>query len=470
MKYGVVAAAAATLLMRLAHLRSLPIFNDEAIYLRWAQQIAEMPSLWLRLPLTDPKPPLHPLLLAIATHFASDPLVPARVVSALAGALTVAAVATFAAKYKAAAAAALLVALCPFAAFYQRLATPDALFVLLSIVSISVGLRLADEPTPRNAIALGLALAAAMLTRQVFSYVLLFIPLVAIRTRRALGWYGVAAAIALICWSPFLLADRDRYRDDPVEELRRRAFYQKQFSAETERVPLIAANTKKVAQWYWLYLTPPVVIAACLSMIWLAVRRIRLFILLAVWTAALLAPLIFFATVTYSRYALPAAIPLLIGLAVACTDLFRRPAVLAIALTALCAWPVHDLYLQVTRWDRQPFTAHDRWQYVTGWPAGHAAEQGLDWLRQRAAQQSIVIVTDGGIGNPSDTIRVYSQGARNITLRNAGSPNALETMTYPPERPVYYVTRDPVAELQPAAEFRNLNLASSGGVHVYRIR
>ncbi len=147
--------------LRLPGLMALPIFGDESIYLRWAQLIrgeglagnAVGHHWWVSL--TDPKPPLHFWLIALVYHWASDPLLAARLISVFAGVLCVpltvwiAQELGFFADSRGSAVsprtiglmAAILMSICPFLAFYQRLATQDALFTTESMAIIWLSLR-----------------------------------------------------------------------------------------------------------------------------------------------------------------------------------------------------------------------------------------------------------------------------------------------------------------------------------------
>ncbi|PIR56974.1 MAG: hypothetical protein COU72_03370, partial [Parcubacteria group bacterium CG10_big_fil_rev_8_21_14_0_10_41_35] len=74
---------------RFFNLDLIPIFADEAIYIRWAQLMAYD---WhhLFVPLTDGKTPLFMWLLVPLLRFNFDPLITGRVLSAAAGLGTVA--------------------------------------------------------------------------------------------------------------------------------------------------------------------------------------------------------------------------------------------------------------------------------------------------------------------------------------------------------------------------------------------
>jgi len=71
-------------LIRLQNLTSIPVFGDEAIYIRWSQIIKNEETLRF-VPQTDGKQPLFMWLTAVGLRFHSDPLVVARFISILAG-------------------------------------------------------------------------------------------------------------------------------------------------------------------------------------------------------------------------------------------------------------------------------------------------------------------------------------------------------------------------------------------------
>ena len=73
---------------RFVCLTLLPIFTDEAVYLHWAKMVQkDMADLWISV-LIDNKKPLQVWLATINFSFFSDPLFAGRMVSGLAGALS----------------------------------------------------------------------------------------------------------------------------------------------------------------------------------------------------------------------------------------------------------------------------------------------------------------------------------------------------------------------------------------------
>ena len=80
--------------LRITSLTILPIFVDEAIYVRWAQVMAHEPTLRF-LPLSDGKQPLYMWVLMFLIKYFSDPLFIGRLVSVIMGLGTALGVFTF---------------------------------------------------------------------------------------------------------------------------------------------------------------------------------------------------------------------------------------------------------------------------------------------------------------------------------------------------------------------------------------
>ncbi len=195
------------LVMRLAGLMVLPIFGDEAIYLRWSQLIRGdshgIAHFWVSL--ADPKPPLHFWLIALFFNWTTDPLAAARLISVASGVLSIPLIfavcaeldwlvrsPSLSANFKKqlpppsgralGLMASLFMIFCPFLSFYQPFATADALFTAESLLIIYLALRWGRLVAGHyagswpSALWLGAALGAALMTRQGISYTLCFIP------------------------------------------------------------------------------------------------------------------------------------------------------------------------------------------------------------------------------------------------------------------------------------------------------
>src|SRR5579864_961688 len=73
--------------LRLFDILSLPIFTDEAIYIRWSQ-IASNDASWRFISLTDGKQPMYVWIAMLILKVIKDPLLAGRLVSVGAGFLS----------------------------------------------------------------------------------------------------------------------------------------------------------------------------------------------------------------------------------------------------------------------------------------------------------------------------------------------------------------------------------------------
>ena len=123
-------------LFRLSYLNSLPVFADEAIYVRWAQVMQAEPSLRF-LPLSDGKQPFYMWALIPVLKIIADPLIAGRALSALGALGTITGVGLLAFllfnNKRIGLLAAALWAVLPYPVFFERMALVDALLVLFTV-------------------------------------------------------------------------------------------------------------------------------------------------------------------------------------------------------------------------------------------------------------------------------------------------------------------------------------------------
>jgi 4-amino-4-deoxy-L-arabinose transferase-like glycosyltransferase len=473
------AFATVTIALRLPGLVAAPMFCDEAIYLRYAQLVARDPIGNALVSLVDPKPPLHFWLLAPFFRLGVDPLWGGRLLSVLAAAAASAVLVVLVPELLrlrrrgaggpeeewTTGVAALLFITCPFLAFYERMAMSESLLILESVVAAWLALRMARDAgtgegsraTLRHALAFGAVVGLAMMTKQNASYVLWGLPWLALPARadsakpgaaRRLGRStAVAAAIALTIWSPLLLTDRGpslrervffrgahAFVGEPAEMVRTAAtnlvyaFVPATIRSVPGADPETGFAAPAEAGWLWVYLTPPVEILGLLGLLLLLGRReTRIFRFLAGWSALSLLPLLP-SPLPYSRYALFCVPPLLLAAALLATSAIEalrgriaspslRAALAGLFVAAIAIWPALSLSAQIRTPERQRFVKADRWQFVSGWPAGGATREAIRALRAIASRENaIVVVTSNTAGVPTDAVWVEFDGEPGISV------------------------------------------------------
>ncbi len=169
--------------VRYINLTSLPIFADEAIYIRWAQVMRAESTLRF-LPLSDGKQPLFMWLIIPFLKIINDPLIAGRMTSVFSGLGTI--VGIFIASYllfsskKIALISAFVYTLVPFAVFFERMALSDSLLTMFGVWVFTVGILLVKTLRLDVAMILGFALGGALLTKSPALYFSLLLPILLI--------------------------------------------------------------------------------------------------------------------------------------------------------------------------------------------------------------------------------------------------------------------------------------------------
>lgn len=167
------------LVLRTYHITQLPVFADEAIYIRWSQVMKAEPTLRF-LPLSDGKQPLFMWLVIPLLKIFSDPLVTGRLVSAFSGVGTL--VGIFALSYllfkskKVSLMATLIYAVSPFSVFFERLALADALLAMFGVWTLFFAILASKNYRLDFAMLAGFSLGGALLTKSPALFFSLLIP------------------------------------------------------------------------------------------------------------------------------------------------------------------------------------------------------------------------------------------------------------------------------------------------------
>lgn len=123
-------------LLRFVNLNTLPVFADEAIYIRWAQVMKAEETLRF-LPLSDGKEPLFMWAMIPLFKVFSDPLIAGRTLSVFCGFVNMTGVAVLAyllfRNKKIAVISAFLYALSPFSFFFDRMALVDPMLSMFGV-------------------------------------------------------------------------------------------------------------------------------------------------------------------------------------------------------------------------------------------------------------------------------------------------------------------------------------------------
>ncbi|MEJ2441818.1 MAG: glycosyltransferase family 39 protein [Patescibacteria group bacterium] len=163
-------------LLRFCKLSSLPIFADEAIYVRWAQVMREN-SAFRFLPLSD----VFMWTMIPFLKIISNPLMAGRILSGLCGIGTLVGIFVltldlFKSK-KVALIAAAIYAISPFSVFFDRMALAGAMLTMFGVWTLVFAAITAKKLRLDTAMLAGFALGGALLTKSPAIFFVLLLPM-----------------------------------------------------------------------------------------------------------------------------------------------------------------------------------------------------------------------------------------------------------------------------------------------------
>lgn len=413
---------------RLPGLTALPVFADEAIYIRWAQ-LWRHDSAFLFFSLNDGKPPLFFWILGLVLALPGDPLWLARMVSVAVGAATLVILDRIVVWLQgnggmARVASATIVLLAPWWFFHHRMALVDA-FLSFLLALAWLGTLMVVHGRTRRTVAAGVMTVAigfggALLTK---TPALFAIPILALwslpslSSMRAGSWSQQSRRAVLVAVGG--LAGTLLFALLKLHPAFGSLFARSSDFSFTLTEVLDGAwrtsidNVGRMVAWAGASLRPEVVALAAMAPLLSRHKRRALALVLSALIFA--APLLIFGRTLHPRYFLPMAPFLTVGAALFFAEAYRlarvnRDAQLlltAITLMFVIACLRFQL-LSVWTPNLTPFVLADRAQYLTSWSSGHGIREVRDWLRARAARgEYTVVVTEGSFGTLPDGLLLY---------------------------------------------------------------
>jgi len=418
------------LVTRLANITLLPVFVDEAIYIRWSQVMKNEPTLRF-LPQSDGKPPLFMWLMMPVFKFISDPLFAGRFVSILAGLGTlltifVTSLVIFSSPVLALLAGAAYV-INPFATFFDRQALADSLLAFFGLMTLFVGLLLVRKPRFDLGFVLGFILGGALLTKPPAMLFILSLPVLLLtlpKKRPGRYWLtlGASVLLALVISQVFY----NILRLGPNFHLINSRNYDYVFPlSEVLRHPLnpLQGNLYKTLTWLANFYTLPLLLLAPFSLL---SSKKRLVITLWLW---LLSPLIaqsLVAKVYTTRYFLFIVPTLCLLSAIGLEQLYRRlrpVSFLAAAWVLIsCLWYLNFYYNDPAKMPMPQQMAHG---YFQEWTAGDGIKEIAALLKVQAGSHQVLVGTEGFFGTLPDGLQMYTDQTPHLTIIGVGQPIVL---------------------------------------------
>ncbi len=394
--------SAAYFVTRLINLTVIPIFTDEAIYLRWSQIMAYDASLRF-LPLVDGKPPLFMWLVSIAMRLLPnfDPLYIGRLVSVFSGFFGLTGI-IFASWQLFKNRTILILAsifyiLAPFVFFYNRFALADSLLSAFGVWSLGLGVLLVKTGRLDITIILGFIIGLARLTKSPSIFFLLLLPLLILLKKtnffKLIFYFVLIAGISEMFFSILrlfplfnMLADKNAQFTLTLAE-----FFKQPFA-------LTFGNLKSLINWEFFYLTPLVFLSTLAGFIIGLKKNLKETLVLVSYFLFPFVAMATFNKIIYARYLLPFTPVLLILASYGLSKKIKLAFIIFII-------PIFIIFKLIFDPINAPIPQTDRDQYLDGWAAGFGVVEIRDYLKDKNG----VLATEGTFGLMPFSLELYQQ-------------------------------------------------------------
>lgn len=412
---------------RITNITSLPIFTDEALYIRWSQ-IAKDDASWRFISLVDGKQPMLIWLAMIILRFVEDPLLAGRLVSVVAGFFAMIGLFFLGREVFKNTTIGLLsgafYVVYPFALVYDRMALYESLVSMFAVWGLYLTVLFVRYVRLDIALILGMNLGLAVLTKSNGFLAVYFLPVSLIlfdwKNRKLKGlirwafFAGIAVVLvyayyAILRLSPFysVIEEKNALFVYPIREWIQHPF------------EFFFSNF--AAQWDWLvtYMKHTMLLSIGLAFV---VKKdfFREKIFLFLWFLFPFLVLALFGKTIYPRYILFMTLPLLPLIAYSVYQLsflVKNRLIFYFLLFALFFVPIHTHLAIIFNFDRAEIPFSDVAQYKTDWPSGTGVKESIAFFQEQAKDKKIFVATEGTFGLLPYAYEIYLLDNPNIIVK-----------------------------------------------------
>lgn len=449
--------------LRLIFISNLPIFTDEAIYVRWAQ-IALNDSSWRFISLTDGKQPMFIWAAVVFMKIFKDPLLSARLVSVACGFFTM--VGLFFLTYELfknktmAFLSTILYVFFPFSQVYDRMALYESMVSLFSVWSLYLSVHLVKKTRLDIAYSLGFIIGAGILTKTSNFFSIYLLPFTLLLfdfgkkpvLKRLVNWGLLAVFAVLIAYGLYNVL-----RLSPLFEMIRakNAIFVYPFSEWVGHpFTFFIGNLHGLLNWLMQYLTLPYIVLILIALI-LIRRNFKEKLLLSAYFLLPFVALALFGRVIFPRfiyfmslYLLPLAawgLNYIINQSLRYTKVNYKAKSIRFIIPIIVfvfIWYPGFISLQFAI---NPITSKiakaDNSQYVNSWAAGWGIKESVSFFSKRANEGKIFIATEGTFGLLPAGLEMYLVQNKNIILKGYWPVEEIEkeVLDYAKKMPTYFV-------------------------------
>lgn len=414
-------------LTRLINLLGIPIFTDEAIYLRWAQ-IALGDPRWRLISLVDGKQPLFIWLLLPAIKFITDPLLAGRLTSVMvgfSGFLGMIGLGYVVSKrFKVGLIAGVLYLLSPFFLLYDRLALYESLVLSISIWALLLTYLLGKTLRYDVALILGGVVGFGFLTKSSLGFLWFLLPLTVFLMDFkksqikpvVLKWTSLLLIVTLVSQLMIKVLYLAEFRH--MVRLKNLTFVYSINEFLEKPYLNLWGNLVGLSGWLISYLTLPVFFLVLVSLIWYLRKNFRQGLFFLGYFLIPFVALAWFGKVIYPRFLLFMLPPLFLLMALFVNEMIKKKPLILIIFSAflIFAYPIYFQFRILTDPVRAPIPRADYNQFINDWPAGYGISEIVTFLNNQTKTKEVVIGTEGTFGLFPMALELYLGSNQNVKI------------------------------------------------------
>ncbi len=413
---------------RISSLLNIPIFTDEAIYLRWAQ-IGLADPRWRFISLVDGKQPLFIWLLLPVLKFIHDPLLAGRLTSVVIGFTGLIGMMSLGhavgKHYRVGIIAGVLYLLSPFFLLYHRLALYESLVLTLAIWSLLLTYLLAKTLRLDVALILGGIIGAGFLTKSSLGFFWYLLPLTILiiefkkqDMRHKIGrWCSLLIATTVVSQLIVKILYLSEFRQ--MVGIKNLTFVYS--FGEFIQNPLLNlwGNFLGLTGWLIGYLTVPVFFCIVISVFWYLLHNFRQGLFFLSYFLIPFVAVAWFGKVIYPRFLLFMLPPLMLMFAIFINYLIKEKSLKFIFIGAfiIFALPGYFQFKIITDPVNAPLPQADYNQFINDWPAGYGIKEIVTFLDEKSKTKPVVIGTEGTFGLFPMALELYLGENKNVMVK-----------------------------------------------------
>ncbi|HZJ18563.1 MAG TPA: glycosyltransferase family 39 protein [Patescibacteria group bacterium] len=478
-------------LIRTASLLSMPIFTDEAIYLRWAQTSLNDAS-WRFISLTDGKQPMFVWVAMIFMKFIEDPLTAGRLVSVFTGFFTLIGLWFLSFELfknkKISFLATILYVFYPFAQVYDRMALMDSMVGAFSVWALYFSVLLIRKVRLDVAYTLGFVIGGGALTKSSNFFSMYLLPFVFVlfdfsnkKSKRFLKAILLSVFAVLIAQGMYFTL-----KLSPLFQMieTKNATFVYPFSEWINHpFTFFVGNMRGLKDWLFSYLGISYLTLIIVSLISYK-RFIKEKLLLIIYFFLPLVALALFGKVIFPRFIFFMSLFLLPLAAYGLNEIINfinktlknysySFLVTAVITLIFITYPGYTCYKLIVSPMEASIASSDHNQYLDNWTAGWAINDTISFFNNEIKKGPVFIGTEGTFGLMPESLELYLVDNKNVTIKGYWPVDEFpkEAIAFAQKMPSYFIFYQPqhqeIPLEYPVEKIYELEIGTSG--YFYRI-